>query len=416
MKTLSSTHFIRPQSTIFIIGNDDQDTTSFIDECLVKTLREDSIGMVKKISFQKFTAADDINDFEKLIAFPILTDYLIVETSGMSDETIELLMALSKKQYYELNVIQFGEKFELLDYEIVIKPEDYSTHKFAIQNKDYFDSFFLDTSTDYVIIGDVHGCFDELIELLKVNGFTLDEYNNILDSFNPQTGVPMVAVFVGDIVDKGDQIPECIEYVYGMLKSGHAVMTKGNHENFVFNYLHGNPSYLQTKRDFVDQYLSTVKILEKDEELKEKFFKMTEMSREFLSHPQFIVTHAPCKNEFVGKFDKKAFKPQRSFRFNHIPDTATSDEIVRLKEDALMFFKREGRDNLPYHVVGHVMTKNVLQFKNKIMIDTGCVSGGKLTSLVIDGDGELSFQSVEPMRRTIFGKEVVNMFQEDEKY
>jgi len=46
-----------------------------------------------------------------------------------------------------------------------------------------------------------------------------------------------------------------------------------------------------------------------------------------------------------------------------------------LKEDA------EGCHKL--HIFGHEQWKNHFVYKNKINIDTGCVSGGKLTSIEI---------------------------------
>lgn len=72
------------------------------------------------------------------------------------------------------------------------------------------------------IIGDVHGCFDALSKLLESLGYGLVDgvYSH------PQRK----AVFVGDLLDRGPQIRECVSLVKAMHDSGNAFMVLGNHE------------------------------------------------------------------------------------------------------------------------------------------------------------------------------------------
>jgi RNA ligase len=73
----------------------------------------------------------------------------------------------------------------------------------------------------HIIVGDVHGCLDELRELL--DGLQFDPASDVLMS-------------VGDIVDRGPRIRETVEFLFG-LPAFHMVL--GNHEYKLLRYLEG---------------------------------------------------------------------------------------------------------------------------------------------------------------------------------
>ena len=58
------------------------------------------------------------------------------------------------------------------------------------------------------IVGDVHGCYDELVELLTTLGYSVAE-----GSFKVSGPVGRKLVFVGDLVDRGPKIPEVLKLV-----------------------------------------------------------------------------------------------------------------------------------------------------------------------------------------------------------
>ena len=73
----------------------------------------------------------------------------------------------------------------------------------------------------HLIVGDVHGCLDEVLELLGRVGF------------DPQADV---LVCVGDVVDRGPKIRETLEYLFG-LPSFQTVL--GDHEDRLLRHLEG---------------------------------------------------------------------------------------------------------------------------------------------------------------------------------
>jgi serine/threonine protein phosphatase 1 len=73
----------------------------------------------------------------------------------------------------------------------------------------------------HIILGDVHGCLDEMLQMLERLKF--DRKQDVLIS-------------VGDIVDRGPKIKETIEFLLGLPEF---YMVCGNHEDKLLNYLKG---------------------------------------------------------------------------------------------------------------------------------------------------------------------------------
>src|SRR5213079_2900359 len=70
------------------------------------------------------------------------------------------------------------------------------------------------------IIGDVHGCYDELTALLAQIGYKIESGPD-----GPKATPPdgRKAVFVGDLVDRGPRIPDVLRLVMRMVAEGMAL-------------------------------------------------------------------------------------------------------------------------------------------------------------------------------------------------
>jgi protein phosphatase len=76
------------------------------------------------------------------------------------------------------------------------------------------------------VIGDIHGCFDELKMLLNLMGYTVEITVNDLGLKEYHASHPegRKAVFLGDLVDRGPGIVEVLKLVMSMMKSGSALL------------------------------------------------------------------------------------------------------------------------------------------------------------------------------------------------
>ena len=102
----------------------------------------------------------------------------------------------------------------------------------------------LDPARGYDLIGDVHGCVDALERLLATLGYRL------------QDGIwrhsRRMAVFLGDLVDRGPRIRDALHRVRDMVDAGQALCIMGNHE---FNALGwSTPAPPGSGRQFVREH------------------------------------------------------------------------------------------------------------------------------------------------------------------
>ena len=74
--------------------------------------------------------------------------------------------------------------------------------------------------TRYFVIGDIHGHFDELVELLK----SWDEAAEQL-------------VFLGDYIDRGPDSSKVVALVKELVETKGAIALKGNHEDMLKEFL-----------------------------------------------------------------------------------------------------------------------------------------------------------------------------------
>lgn len=381
--------------------------------------------------------------FEKVKAvtsFPIQAEFIIVDTIGLAEEFREEVQKIAKENGYNLEVVLFDYK-DTKDYyssdcsrKIIaqhvsrlkkdvmskihrekynrihrIKAKDFyspelckvdTQYKVIIEDIEEYMSHILPAEGRYIIVGDVHERVEELKELLSKYGFAFQE-NKILHT---KKTANYKIVLVGDFIDKGKNTEEIIEFISNNLEWFYIV--KGNHENFVYKYIKGELSTSKIDNELIDKYFDSIKVLQHNDKRKEQFLHLVDISKEFyrfigFSTPSFYVTHAPCKNKYIGKLSNLALKKQRKF----------SVEKDKSLDEQLAFIKNEAVNNHPYHVFGHIATNDSIRVKNKIGIDTGCVYGNALTSVVLDS-GKPHFKK-QKSKDTMTTEELPSLFKEE---
>ena len=121
----------------------------------------------------------------------------------------------------------------------VLKPED--VDGVEIERQPLWNNK-KDLHGPFDIIGDVHGCADELEDLLTTLGYeVVERYEGIGLDAGPLYRHPdgRQAVFVGDLVDRGPDTPGVLRLVMGMVGDGDALCVCGNHEQKLVRALAG---------------------------------------------------------------------------------------------------------------------------------------------------------------------------------
>ncbi|WP_150236738.1 polynucleotide kinase-phosphatase [Nocardiopsis quinghaiensis] len=218
------------------------------------------------------------------------------------------------------------------------------------------------------IVGDVHGCRDELEELLGELGYELfrDELGRPVGARHPGG---RTAVFVGDLVDRGPDSPGVLRLVMGMVADGDALCVPGNHENKLVRVLRGGKARL------THGLAETVEQLGREsEEFRGSVLDFCDglVSHLILDGGRLVVAHAGLKEAYHGRASGRV----RSFAL-YGETTGETDEYglpVRLP------WAREYRGRAAV-VHGHTPMVKAEWLNNTLCLDTGCVFGGRLTAL-----------------------------------
>ncbi|MFB4169791.1 bis(5'-nucleosyl)-tetraphosphatase PrpE [Virgibacillus sp. JSM 102003] len=233
------------------------------------------------------------------------------------------------------------------------------------------------------VIGDVHGCMEELQELFHALGYKYEQHIFV----HPDGRIP---VFLGDITDRGPHSIGLIKLVYDMVivhKKAHYV--PGNHCNKLYRYFLGNNV---NQRYGLETTVSEYTSLPKAEQhaVKQQFFKLYENAPLYLTLPEVnaIVAHAGIKEAYIGRTDKRV-------------------KTFVLYGDITGEFDEDGRPirrdwALNYHgtswiVYGHTPIKQPRIINNTINIDTGCVFGNSLTAFRLPEEETVSVPSKQPL-------------------
>jgi protein phosphatase len=215
------------------------------------------------------------------------------------------------------------------------------------------------------IIGDVHGCFEELSELLRSLGYIIN-YNERYVVSHPHG---RKAIFLGDLVDRGPNTPDVLELVMDMVEAGAALCVPGNHDAKLMRKLRGQTvTVSHGMQESLDQL-----------EGKSKAFVQRVISfiDNLVSHYVFddgklVAAHAGLKEEYQGRGSKTV----REFAL-YGETTGETDEYG-LPVRYVWAKDYRGKAMVVY---GHTPNPTSEWLNNTINIDNGCVFGGKLTAL-----------------------------------
>ncbi len=217
----------------------------------------------------------------------------------------------------------------------------------------------LNINSHLVVIGDIHGCYYEFLDMI--------------DQIHARYGEDTLIVSVGDTVDRGDFNIEVVNLCFKLKEKGKFFEVQSNHNLKLYKWLKGKKvkiSYGMQKT--VSQILSL------DEEKRESFRRQyisyyDSLPLYLIINDSAVIVHAGIKDEMIGKTGEEVkdfvIYGQTTGRFTEkgFPERIdwTKNRIVT--------------ENSPKIIYGHVVYDEPYINNRCYGIDTGCVLGNKLT-------------------------------------
>ncbi len=213
------------------------------------------------------------------------------------------------------------------------------------------------------IIGDIHGCYDELVELLSKLGYAVNA-----DNFTAKPPERRKAVFLGDFCDRGPKNVEVLRLVMNMVCAGDAWCVAGNHDAKLLKNLKGASVQLTHGLDKTVEQLAA--------ESEEFVTSVRNFLDGLISHYVFddgklVVAHAGLREKYQGRGSGRV----RDFCL--YGDTTGEIDEYGLPVRLSWADDYRGQARVVY---GHTPVPEVQTVNNTVCIDTGCVFGGRLTS------------------------------------
>jgi protein phosphatase len=220
------------------------------------------------------------------------------------------------------------------------------------------------------IIGDVHGCADELLDLLGRLGHRVELQGEGHERRAVTRGsTDRRVVFVGDLVDRGPATPDVLRIVMALVEAGAAWCVPGNHDNKFMRWLQGRPVKLTHGLE-----ISAVQM-----EAQPAAFHAA--ARDFidrlphylvLDRGRLVVAHAGIEADMIGATGERV----RHFCLFGDTDSETDEQGLPIRYHWAAHYRGEA------HVVyGHTPVPAAEWVNNTLCIDTGAVFGGALTAL-----------------------------------
>ncbi|MFK7987462.1 MAG: metallophosphoesterase [Sandaracinaceae bacterium] len=220
-----------------------------------------------------------------------------------------------------------------------------------------------DDTGPFDIIGDVHGCADELRALLAALGYALDEHDVHIHPGGRR------ALFLGDLVDRGPDAVGALRIAMRMVDAGRALCIEGNHEAKLIRKLRGKAVKLDHGLD---------RTWAQFESEAPTFHTAALAFLEGLPHHlvldggRLVCAHAGLAEALHGRQSGRV----RSFALYGDTTGESDPDGLPVRRDWAGRYR--GAAAVIY---GHTPVSQALWRNGTLCIDTGCVFGGELTAL-----------------------------------
>lgn len=223
-----------------------------------------------------------------------------------------------------------------------------------------------------IFIGDVHGCFDELLKLLEKVNFIKNEDR---------------LIFIGDLVHKGPQSSKVIDFVF---KNSFEIVL-GNHDYFFLKALEGVSKPYEEFNQIISNLLTPI----------EEIVQWMKKIPYYIKDKKFLAIHAgldpegDCikNNDANVCMNIRFWDPlNKSSHFMTDRERNNQDGLIEWYDVESKYF-----DQFESIIYGHSAKKEVQFSKNHriIGIDTGCCYGGRLTAYILENNKFIQVESLQ---------------------
>ena len=216
------------------------------------------------------------------------------------------------------------------------------------------------------VIGDLHGCFDELVALLATMGWEVRSGEGRFHVRHPEG---RKLVFLGDLVDRGPRIIDVLQLVMDAVADDVAVCVAGNHEAKLLRKLQGKDV---RPTGGLQQTLEQLEATDAAFHQRLLGFLSTLPHHVQLDEGRLVAAHGGLPARLQGRDSPKvqavALYGETTGQLDEQGFPERRDWAEAYRGDALV-------------VYGHTPVEEPRACNGTVNIDTGCVFGGRLTSL-----------------------------------
>jgi protein phosphatase len=216
------------------------------------------------------------------------------------------------------------------------------------------------------IVGDVHGCVEELLALLDAMGYRVGRDGKGF-AVTPPEGRTLV--FVGDLVDRGPSAPGVLRLAMGMARAGTALCVAGNRDTELVRVLRGGAAPVSRGMARTLDQLAA----------EPESFRAAAMdflhelpSHLVLDQGRLVIAHAGLTEALQGSSSAAA----RAFALHG--DLTGEKDVAGLPVRRIWAAQYRGKALV---VHGHTPVSEPMWLNNTVNLDTGCAYGGHLTAL-----------------------------------
>jgi predicted kinase/diadenosine tetraphosphatase ApaH/serine/threonine PP2A family protein phosphatase len=213
------------------------------------------------------------------------------------------------------------------------------------------------------LIGDIHGCYDELVQLLTKLG-----YEGHGDSFRHPGGRKVV--FLGDLVNRGPDSVGVVRVVASMVQSGAALYVRGNHCQYILAHFRRDVGKAPDRRREWLESLSPTAYADFGKTVERLVGNAPPYL--ILNGGKLVAVHAGIESTMIGKIS-----PRIGSFCLYGEDEVQPDGSTKRRDWAASY------RGAPLVAYGHTPTKELEpKFRNNtVNLDQGCVYGGRLSAL-----------------------------------